>query len=476
VTLLAPFAALLVPPAALAKSAKLTPMQVEVLTPASGDVTIEGITTTVPSFKGKTPKLAFTAPNERALPPGVIVLSATRTQHAKHSTTYRTALLVFDLRSASAARAQAASENGLVQATDLPTSLIANGRATQLEGDQLVFLFTGILPSQTDDWEQRLEHGRSLERHAWMKSLFVGVQPNANVGATDTHACSALSDTVRLDSAGQSAPGLVFGSYQGPATQPWNPSVIMRVFDAFAGDCKGGLDALGAALAATIDDAGLAAGSLGNATPPAKRAPIGPEQAAAIVFGAELLDEPELAEEAEDDFVMWVLEGIYGASSDSLGAAAPDLRAHAAGTSSTAVPEAGQVTKVEVRGYYVPGHCPVKPEESVCQDNLHFQDLRPAPDGELEVVSTSQAFTLPAKESSGSNIHTFEPTDFFVQKGDYIGFSTVGGTFEVLVNQPGVTTDVFIGNDKDMNGDKVGATKTRSGQALNMRVTLQPSS
>jgi hypothetical protein len=130
------------------------------------------------------------------------------------------------------------------------------------------------------------------------------------------------------------------------------------------------------------------------------------------------------------------------------------------------------VTKVEVRGYYA-GGCPVASE--ICEKNLHFQDLRPLPDGELEIVSTTQAFTLPKKE--GNNLHAYEPTNFFVQKGDYIGLSSVGGEFMVLVKHSGASTDVFVGHDQDMNGDKItqARTQTQSGEALNMRVTLKPS-
>jgi len=45
------------------------------------------------------------------------------------------------------------------------------------------------------------------------------------------------------------------------------------------------------------------------------------------------------------------------------------------------------------------------------------------------------------------------------------------------VSAPGAETDVFVGNKKDYNGDKISSkeTKTRSGEELNMRVTLQPS-
>jgi len=140
---------------------------------------------------------------------------------------------------------------------------------------------------------------------------------------------------------------------------------------------------------------------------------------------------------------------------------------------SGAVPENGQITKIEVRGYYVEG-CENKEEEGhFCERHIHFQDLRKLPNGELEVISTTQAFTLPKKEEHGENKHTYEPTNFFVQKGDYIGLATVGGKFEVLASAPGATTDVFAKHNGDMNGSHLTATQ-KSGAELNMRMTLQP--
>ncbi len=188
-----------------------------------------------------------------------------------------------------------------------------------------------------------------------------------------------------------------------------------------------------------------------------------------IVFGAELLGEPELAEDAEEDYVLWQeLEELFGGPvTDSLLAPAPGRRAHAASVRSGAVPANGQVTKVEVRGYYL-GGCPAA--EEVCEKNVHFQDLRPLPGGALEVISTTQAFTLPKQPGT----YTFEPTNFLVQKGDYVGLATVGGRFELLVKAPGATADVFVKDKGDMNGAHLAGTK-KTGEQLNMRVTLEPS-
>jgi hypothetical protein len=167
---------------------------------------------------------------------------------------------------------------------------------------------------------------------------------------------------------------------------------------------------------------------------------------------------------------MWFEEVIFGPAPSGL-----DLRgpiAHAASAAYASVPANGQVTKVTVRGYYVPGSCPSKLPDSTCADNVHFQDLHPLPSGKLEVHSTTQAFTL----GSVPGTYSFEPTNFFVQKGDYIGLATVGGKFFVLVSAAGAQTGMFQGHNQDMNGAEVTSNNTQTGEELNMRVTLQPSS
>jgi hypothetical protein len=205
--------------------------------------------------------------------------------------------------------------------------------------------------------------------------------------------------------------------------------------------------------------------------PSPKPTPIGPEE-----FDSALEREPDRAVEANEDYVLWLLEQALGGGvpfvRGSFGAAPRGgPRAKAASATGPAAPANGQVTQVKVRGYYVPGHCPASPE-SICEQNVHFQDLRPLSNGSLEVVSTPQAFTLPHEPGT----YTFEPTNFFVRKGDYVGLATVGGRFEVLVGDSAVQTDAFVGHNKDMNGDQITSTKTQSGEELNMRVTLQPSS
>jgi hypothetical protein len=191
-------------------------------------------------------------------------------------------------------------------------------------------------------------------------------------------------------------------------------------------------------------------------TPPI--GPIGP-----VEFGSDLSKDPETIARATVDFVLWAVQQAT--------ASASRLGAFAASASGPAVPAAGQVTKVTVRGSYVLNSCPVKPD-SVCQENVHFQDLRPQSNGELKIISTTQAFTLPSTPGT----YSFEPTNFFVEAGDYVGLATVGGEFRLLVPATGAQTDMFQGHEKDMNGDLITSNNTLGGQELDMRVTLQPKS
>ncbi len=269
---------------------------------------------------------------------------------------------------------------------------------------------------------------------------------------------------------------MTYDFFDGPTAEPWKHSGIGSMFAHFAADCPGGTGGLNTAFTAVDNDLGLGSQALGpypyshffSAKPPPS--PIGPEQAGTIIFGAELTGDSELAEEAEDDYVLWVLEEILGGTADSLVAPTPGVRAHAASASSTAVPDNGQVTKVEVQGAFA-GDCPVKSEESVCERNVFIQDLRPLPEGGLEVVETSQPFTIGRTETT----YAVEPINFQVQKGDYIGLATVGGNFKVLKSGPGLQADTFVGDKANMNGDKISATRKHSGQELNMRVTLKRS-
>jgi hypothetical protein len=466
--LLACAVALFVPATALANGSQAEAIRVEVPTPAAGDVTIEEITTTIPSHVSKFPELELYSRNARALPPSVIALTATRTQRGKRSTTFRTLMLVLDRSDASSSARAAADE-----ALGAYTAKLILGEVPEKTMDSLgtyaglSFAFTGVLPSDIDTWTQQRRDKNGV-------LIDVGAQPNANAADTDVRTCWALTDTVKLASTGKPAPGLTYRFFDGAGALSWSHDGIGQAFVNFTRDCHAGADGLSTALTPVENDLGLGPGALGSPPPTTGLKPIGKEQAEEIFFGALLDEEPAVAWKALEDYVLWLfleeLAEFLNPAPDALLAAAAPGPAHASSTRTGAVPESGQVTKVQVRGYFA-GGCPVAAE--VCEDNLHFQDLRPLPDGELEIVSTTQAFTLPDHPGT----YTYEPTNFFVQKGDFIGLASVGGEFDVLVKRPAAQTDVFVGHDQDMNGDKIPPAKTQpqAGEELNMRVTLKPS-
>jgi hypothetical protein len=133
------------------------------------------------------------------------------------------------------------------------------------------------------------------------------------------------------------------------------------------------------------------------------------------------------------------------------------------------IPVSGQVTSISVRGYFAGGSC-----GAICQTNLHFQDLRPTSDGQLQVIATSAPFTLPT--TLGTYTFALNAFKFRVQAGDYVGFSTIGGSWDVLAPAAGDQVAQFTGYNMDGNGATFSATQTFPGEQINMRVTVQPNS
>ena len=144
----------------------------------------------------------------------------------------------------------------------------------------------------------------------------------------------------------------------------------------------------------------------------------------------------------------------------------------AAGTTSGAIPISGVVTSITINGYYESGTCP-NGTDSPCEDNLRFQILQPQANGQLQVMVTSQAFTLP----SSPGTYTFQPASWFkVAAGDYIGLAVDGAGWVVMAPDASDQTGMFVGGGMDMNGDQVSSTSPQSGQLLNMQETVQPAS
>jgi hypothetical protein len=222
---------LLAPSPALAKAHKVKALRVEVPTPAEGDVTVEQITTEIPSRVAKFPELELFASDGQALPANVIALTATRTQRTKHSSTFRTDVVVFDRRAA-ATTARAAGEDELGAYT---AKLILGEEPEPVKHKPtgyagLAFDFTTPVPATTDPWTQATAHklGTFIE---------VGVQPNVNAANTDSRTCWALTDVIKLEPNGKPTPGVTYDSFDGPYADPWKQNGIGSAFAHLAADC-----------------------------------------------------------------------------------------------------------------------------------------------------------------------------------------------------------------------------------------------
>jgi hypothetical protein len=131
------------------------------------------------------------------------------------------------------------------------------------------------------------------------------------------------------------------------------------------------------------------------------------------------------------------------------------------------IPVSGQVTSISVRGNYAGGSC-----GTICQTNLHFQDLRPTAGGQLQVIATSSPFTLPS--TLGTYSFALSAFKFRVQAGDYVALATSGGSWNVLAPAAGEEVAQFTGYLADMNGDVFSSNLMLPGDQINMQVTVQP--
>lgn len=215
----------------------------------------------------------------------------------------------------------------------------------------------------------------------------------------------------------------------------------------------------GLANAFTLGAASDFAASIGYSTPTRAYSPGAldttfppppPPPPAPVAFGSDLASPSDGFGKATVDFVLWLLGDPNGSA------------ARVASASSASAPTSGQITQVTVRGNTAKG----SPSSTIL-----FQDLRPQPGGGVQVIATSQPFTLP--EAPGT--YPFVPTNFFVQAGDYVGLASIGGEFEVLVGNPTATTAMFEGHNQDVNGAQFTSNMTLTGEELNMQMTLQPS-
>ncbi len=127
------------------------------------------------------------------------------------------------------------------------------------------------------------------------------------------------------------------------------------------------------------------------------------------------------------------------------------------------VPESGQILQFHLRGYAAGNHG---------AQPIHFQVLRPQPNGTLKIIATSQPFVLPAQDG----VWPYNPINFCVKAGDYLGFSTEGGfnpqsapmgvPFQVFAPTSGSATAYFTKNEGVMNGAVLTPTMLSNSELL----------
>ena len=128
------------------------------------------------------------------------------------------------------------------------------------------------------------------------------------------------------------------------------------------------------------------------------------------------------------------------------------------GAGSPRTPASGQIRAIRLKG------TAVKPTgASADPDNrIHFQTLRPRPDGSLQVIATSQEFRVPFT-GDANQVNTFHPENMCAAAGDHIAFNTIGGfnpdggyssgtPFRIFSAVAGSSTRQFSSNEGTGNG------------------------
>lgn len=173
-----------------------------------------------------------------------------------------------------------------------------------------------------------------------------------------------------------------------------------------------------------------------------------------ITFGSSLAATPNTALSDHSDSGFWHARGT----------AIP-------GGGAATVPQGGQILEIRLKGVALVapnGKTPEAPSPgyNVPNNLIHFQTLKPQPDGNLKVDVTSGAFYMPFNVPEDT-ISTFKPENLCAAAGDSIDISTIGGwdgtnpgsggydagvPFKIFATVPGAVTTRFHGHGHFNNG------------------------
>jgi hypothetical protein len=145
---------------------------------------------------------------------------------------------------------------------------------------------------------------------------------------------------------------------------------------------------------------------------------------------------------------------------------------------STAAPYGGQVVSVRVKGIVLPDPTGRRKPTTM----IHFQTLRPLPDGEMAVWLSSGAFYTPLGGDT-QQISTYHPINMCVHKGDYLDFNDIGGNewwwgnysgmpFQTFSRVPDSAVNFYTKNAGTNIGSHWMPMMTKQGEELLMQMTL----
>jgi hypothetical protein len=135
-------------------------------------------------------------------------------------------------------------------------------------------------------------------------------------------------------------------------------------------------------------------------------------------------------------------------------------------------PAGGQVLAIKLKGSALRSSQAGAPDPL---NQVHFQTLRPLPDGSMHIVLTSQPFSVPIG-GPRNRVTTFRPENLCLPKGGVLAFNDQGGwnppwyqngvPFRVFSRAAGSRTARHTADNGTNNGDALRGTVRRNSELL----------
>ena len=181
-------------------------------------------------------------------------------------------------------------------------------------------------------------------------------------------------------------------------------------------------------------------------------------QARKVVYGSDLTAPADIVESHGADSAFWNVSLANGGT--------------------TAAPLGGQVVSVRVKGVVLRDPTGLRKPTTM----IHFQTLRPLPDGEMAVWLSSGAFYTPLGGDS-QQVTEYHPINMCVHRGDYLDFNDIGGNewwwgnysgmpFQTFSRVPDSAVNFYTKNAGTNIGSHWRPILTKQGEELLMQMTL----